>query len=54
MKMISYLKDGHDQLGVLINDLVYDMEVFHPDLPSNMGMFLNYWEESFQLHRPGR
>lgn len=53
MKLVSYLKEGHDQLGVLINGLVYDMEVLHPDLPGSMGMFLNYWEESFPVAQAG-
>ena len=39
MKLVSFLQDGHDRLGVLINDLVYDMEVLHPDLPNSMGLF---------------
>ena len=43
MKLVSFLQDGHDRLGVLINDMVYDMEVLHPDLPNSMGLFLNYW-----------
>ncbi len=53
MKLVSYLKDGHEQLGVLVNNLVYDMEVLHPELPSTMSMFLNYWEESFPVAQAG-
>lgn len=53
MKLVSFLQDGHDRLGVLINDLVYDMEVIHPDLPNSMGLFLNYWEESFPVAQAG-
>src|SRR5512145_230316 len=53
MKLVSYLQDGHDRLGVLINDLVYDMEVLHPDLPNSVGLFLNYWEESFPIAQAG-
>ena len=45
MKLISYLNENHEQLGVLINDMVYDMEVLHPDLPNSMNMLLTYWEE---------
>ena len=37
MKLVSYLQDGHDRLGVLIDDLVYDMEVLHPDLAEQHG-----------------
>jgi fumarylacetoacetate (FAA) hydrolase len=53
MKLISYLKDEHDQLGVLINDMIYDMDVLHPDLPNSMSMFLNYWEDSFPVAQAG-
>lgn len=53
MKLVSYIKDEHEQLGVLINDMVYDMEVLHPDLPNSMNMFLNYWEESFAQAQAG-
>ncbi|HET9746983.1 MAG TPA: fumarylacetoacetate hydrolase family protein [Chitinophagaceae bacterium] len=53
MKLISYLQEGHDRLGVLINDMVYDMEVLHPDLPNSMGLFLNYWNDSFPVAQAG-
>lgn len=47
MKLISYLKEGHEQLAVLLNDTVYDMDSLHPELPSSMNIFLNYWEDYF-------
>lgn len=53
MKLISYLKEEHDQLAVLIDDMVYDMDVLHPDLPNSMSMFLNYWEDSFPVAQAG-
>jgi fumarylacetoacetate (FAA) hydrolase len=53
MKLVSYLKDESDHLGVLVNGFVYDMEVLHPDLPNTMGMFLNYWEEVFPVAQAG-
>jgi len=53
MKFVSYVKDGHEQLAVLINGLVYDTEVLHPDLPGTMSMFLNYWEDSFPIAQAG-
>ena len=53
MKLVSYLLEGHDRLGVLINDIVYDMEVLHPDLPNSMGLFLSYWEESYPVAQVG-
>ena len=53
MKLVSYIKEGHEQLGVLINGLIYDMEVLHPDLPNSMNMFLNYWEDSYPVAQAG-
>ena len=53
MKLVSYIKEEREQLGVLVNEMIYDMEVLHPDLPSSMGMFLNYWEESFPVAQAG-
>ena len=53
MKLLSYLKEGNDQLAVLINDLVFDMEVLHPDLPGSMGLFLNYWDDVFPIAKAG-
>lgn len=49
MKLVSYLKDGHDQLAVLVDGFLYDMERLHPDLPHNMNMFLQYWEDYFPM-----
>jgi fumarylacetoacetate (FAA) hydrolase len=53
MKLVSYIKDEREQLGVLVNDHIYDMEVLHPDLPSTMSMFLNYWEDAFPVAQAG-
>ncbi|HVG41528.1 MAG TPA: hypothetical protein VM888_07940, partial [Chitinophagaceae bacterium] len=53
MKLASYLKEGHDQLALLVDDLLFDMDIIHPDLPNNMGMFLNYWEEVFPVAQAG-
>lgn len=53
MKLVSYLKDEHEQLGVLINGMVYSMDVLHPDLPNSMNMFLNYWEDSYPIAQAG-
>lgn len=33
MKIVSYLKEEHEQLAILVDDLVYDMETIHPDVP---------------------
>lgn len=53
MKLISYLKEDHERLGVLIHDTVYDIEVLHPDLPNTMNMFLTYWEDVFPIAQAG-
>ncbi|HEX7905316.1 MAG TPA: fumarylacetoacetate hydrolase family protein [Chitinophagaceae bacterium] len=53
MKLVSYLKEEREQLGVLINDMIYDMEVLHPDLPNSMNMFLTYWEDSYPVAQAG-
>ena len=53
MKLLSYLKDGQEQLGVLVNGQVYDMELLHPDLPSSMNLFLNYWDDYFPIAQAG-
>ncbi len=49
MKLVSYLKEGHEQLAACIDDYLYDMELLHPDLPNTMSMFLNYWEDAFPM-----
>src|SRR3984885_9934683 len=53
MKLVSYLNDEREQLAVLINGLVYDMEVLHPDLPNSMNMFLNYWDDTYPIAQAG-
>lgn len=53
MKLVSYLKDENEQLGVLIDDHIYDVELIHPDIPNTMNMFLNYWEELYPLVQAG-
>ena len=49
MKLISYLTDGHDQLAFLVDGLVFDCDLLHPDLPNSMNMFLHYWEDMFPI-----
>jgi fumarylacetoacetate (FAA) hydrolase len=49
MKLVSYLKDDQDQLAFLVDGFLYDTEILHPNLPSTMTMFLNYWEDNFPL-----
>lgn len=49
MKLVSYLNEGHDQLAMLVNGRLYNLDALHPELPSSMAMFLNYWEDSFPI-----
>lgn len=53
MKLVSYLKDEHEQLALLADELLYDVELIHPDIPNTMNMFLNYWDELFPLVQAG-
>lgn len=49
MKLVTYLKEGHEQLALLIDEKLYDTDALHPDLPISMSMFLNYWDDVFPL-----
>lgn len=53
MKLVSYLKEGHDALAVLIENYLYDMETLHPDLPTTMSLFLAYWEDVLPVAQEG-
>lgn len=48
MKLVSYLKEGHDQLALVHNNLLYDTDKLHPDFPSSMNMLLIYWDDNFE------
>ena len=32
-------------MAILVDGLLYDTDLMHPDLPVSMSMFLNYWED---------
>ena len=49
MKLVSYLKDEHDQLAMLENGLLYDTDLLHMEMPSSMSMFLNFWDDNYAL-----
>jgi fumarylacetoacetate (FAA) hydrolase len=49
MKLITYLKDGHEQLALYYEGLLYDMERLHPELPNTMTMFLNHWDDNMPI-----
>lgn len=54
MKLVSFLNEGHDRMALLVDGLLYEMEALHPDLPPNMSMFLNYWEDAFSMALGGQ
>lgn len=45
MKLVTYLHDGHDYLGIVVDGNIYAMDALHNDLPNTMAMFLNFWDE---------
>jgi fumarylacetoacetate (FAA) hydrolase len=49
MKLVSYLKEGHDQLAFLVDDLLYDADQLHPELPASMSMLLTYWDDTIGI-----
>ncbi|MBC7535570.1 MAG: fumarylacetoacetate hydrolase family protein [Ferruginibacter sp.] len=49
MKLVTYLKEEHEQLALLVDGLLYDTDMLHPDLPISMAMFLNYWDDVMPL-----
>lgn len=49
MKLVTYLKEGHGQLALLVDGQLYDTDMLHPDLPVSMAMFLNYWDDMMPL-----
>lgn len=53
MKLVSYLHEGHDRLAAYIDGYLYDMELLHPELPHNMSMFLNYWDDFLPMAQGG-
>ena len=53
MKLLSYLSEGQDRLGILVDNKVYDMDLLHPDLPTSMGLFLNFWEDAYPVAQKG-
>jgi fumarylacetoacetate (FAA) hydrolase len=53
MKLVSYLKEDHEQLAIEVDGRLYNMERIHPDIPNTMSMFLNYWEELLPIAQAG-
>lgn len=49
MKLVSYIKEDSDHLALYHEGLLYNAELIHPDMPNNMAMFLNYWDDVFPM-----
>lgn len=49
MKLVSYLSDERDQLAFLVDGYLFDCDLIHPELPSSMTMFLQYWDDMFPI-----
>ena len=49
MKLVTYLKEDHAQLALLVDGVLYDTDMLHPDLLVSMAMFLNYWDDVMPL-----
>ncbi len=49
MKLVSYMTEGRDQLAFLVNGLLFDCDLMHPELPNSMNMFLQYWDDLFPI-----
>lgn len=53
MKLVSYIQNDHEQLGIFHNGRVFSMEKVHPELPNTMSMFLNYWDDVIEAAQRG-
>lgn len=53
MKLVTYLREGNEQLGCYVDAYLYDIETLHPDMPGNMSMFLNYWNDVYPIAKVG-
>jgi len=53
MKLVSYIKEEHEQLAVLVEGMLYDVDLIHPDIPNTISMCLNYWAELFPVLQAG-
>ena len=49
MKLVTYIKEGYEQLALIVDGKIYDTDQLHPDLPISMAMFLNYWDDVYPM-----
>ena len=53
MKLVTYLRDGNEQLACYVDGYIYDLDVLHPDLPNSRSVFLHYWEDMIEVAQLG-
>ncbi len=46
MKLVTYSKNGTEQLAFYIKDMLYDVHTANNMLPDNMADLLKYWERT--------
>ncbi|MCB0699589.1 MAG: fumarylacetoacetate hydrolase family protein, partial [Chitinophagaceae bacterium] len=51
MKLVTYSKEGKEQLAFLVNDALYDTNAANDRLPNNMKDLLNEWETLVDVAR---
>jgi fumarylacetoacetate (FAA) hydrolase len=51
MKLVTYSKEGKEQLAFCINNVLYDTNVTDSVLPANMKEMLNHWESLYEVAR---
>jgi len=49
MKLVTYYKHQQEQLSILVDGKLYDLDSLHPNLPTSMAMFLNFWDDMYPL-----
>ncbi|WP_255785596.1 fumarylacetoacetate hydrolase family protein [Niabella agricola] len=49
MKLVSYLSNGNEQLGLLVRDRIHDPSLLVPGAPGTMNRLLENWETYFPL-----
>lgn len=45
MKLVTYIKNNSEDLGLVVNNKIYSVAGLDHSLPNNMAEFLNNWEE---------
>ncbi len=48
MKLVSFIKNGNECVGLISGDRVYDIAALQPGMPGSMAELLTGWDESYQ------